>query len=131
MKNIKNFESLRSPISEQDNDYEPFELLVDMMEHLKQPIKDNFEKYGMEADFVEINDPTEFIVEYWPKAFDGRIPKKISYYIDEISNMITGKLGTNVDWEFSPNGNVQRIVFSLDEPINPKIYKAMKSLRYT
>lgn len=112
-----------------DQEEESKQLLVDMIENMKEDIIRHFRTRLMDADFLEIDSPTEFIVEYFPKSFDGRVPKRISYYLDDLAEILSEELGVKVDWDFSPNGNVQRIIFTLEKELDPKFIKVKQSIR--
>jgi len=127
MENIRPYNKFK--IFETQEEEDAKDRLVTMIEGLKEDIQRHFRTRLMDADFVEINDPTEFIVEYWPKSFDGRVPKRISYYLDDLAEIISEELGVKVDWDFSPNGNVQRVIFTLEKEIDPKFFKVKQSLK--
>lgn len=112
-----------------DQEEESKQLLVEMIENMKEDIIRHFRTRLMDADFLEIDSPTEFIVEYFPKSFDGRVPKRISYYLDDLAEILSEELGVKVDWDFSPNGNVQRIIFTLEKELDPKFIKVKQSIR--
>ena len=89
-----------------------------------------FSDVSMDADIVE--EPlseTEFIVECWPKSFDGAVSNRISYQIDDIAEEL-GKTFADkgITWRFSPGGGVSRIIFELSEPVNKKIANFMDLL---
>jgi hypothetical protein len=112
-----------------DPEEEATERLREMIEDIKEDIQRHFRTRLMDANFLEIDSPTEFIVEYFPKAYDGRIPKRISYYLDDLAETISEEIGVKVDWDFSPYGNVQRVVFTLEKEIDPKFFKVKQSLK--
>jgi len=127
MENIKIYESF---LSESGNpDEEKIELLTELLEILKPEIQKFMEDRSMEADFVEISDPEQFVMEYWSQEYSGRIPKKISYYLDDLAKMISENIGAKIDWSFSPNGNVQRIEFNLESDPDPKILSVLKRMK--
>lgn len=130
-KNLKTFESWNSKDDEIEN-------LQELLNYNMDYIRQLFDERTMESDFLKISEPEEFVVEYWPKSLDGAIPKRISYYIDEIAEKISERMKNKIDWRFSPNGNVQRIIFELDSPVNTehlelvrKFNKTKEKLRYT
>jgi hypothetical protein len=127
MENIRPYSKFK--IFETQEEEDAKDRLVTMIEGLKEDIQRHFRTRLMDADFVEINDPTEFIVEYFPKSFDGRVPKRISYYLDDLAEIISEELGVKVDWDFSPNGNVQRIIFTLEKEIDPKFFNVKQSIK--
>ena len=65
MRNIRAYESWDN--SEEEN----IEALSDVLSHYKETIIQFFEERQMEADFVDVSEPDEFIVEYWPKSFNS------------------------------------------------------------
>lgn len=125
MENIQSYKKFRIFEAE---DEEAKELLISMIDDMKENIIRHFRTRLMDADFL-IDSPTEFIVEYFPKSFDGRVPKRISYYLDDLAEILSEELGVKVDWDFSPNGNVQRVVFTLEKEIDPKFFKVKQALK--
>lgn len=132
MKNIKLYElwNLPSDSAKQEGE-EGIELLSRMIELSKKDIISHFNSRLMDVDFVDVDDPEKFVIEYWPKSFDGRIPQRISYYIDDIAEILSEEFGTKVDWQFSPNGNAQRIEFDLEKEIDPKYFSAKDRMRFS
>ena len=128
MKNIKLYELWGVEDSEKE---EGVEILSKMLDASKKDIISHFNSRLMDVDFVEVSDPEQFVIEYWPKSFDGRIPQRISYYIDDIAEIISEEFGTIVDWQFSPNGNVQRIEFSLEKEIDSKYFSAKDRMKFS
>ena len=132
MKNIKLYElwNLPSDSAKQEGE-EEIELLARMVELSKKDIISHFSSRLMDVDFVDVDDPQKFVIEYWPKSFDGRIPPRISYYIDDIAEILSEDFGTKIDWQFSPNGNVQRIEFDLEKEIDPKYFSAKDRMKFS
>lgn len=128
MKNIKLYELWGDEDSEKE---EGVEILSKMLDASKKDIISHFNSRLMDVDFVEVSDPEQFVIEYWPKSFDGRIPQRISYYIDDIAEIISEEFGTKVDWQFSPNGNAQRIEFDLEKEIDPKYFSAKDRMKFS
>jgi hypothetical protein len=128
MKNIKLYELWGDEDLEKE---EGIELLSKMVELSKKDIISHFNSRLMDVDFVDVDDPEKFVIEYWPKSFDGRIPQRISYYIDDIAEILSEEFGTKVDWQFSPNGNVQRIEFDLEKGIDPKYFSAKDRMKFS
>jgi hypothetical protein len=128
MKNIKLYELWGDEDLEKE---EGIELLSKMVELSKKDIISHFNSRLMDVDFVDVDDPEKFVIEYWPKSFDGRIPQRISYYIDDIAEILSEEFGTKVDWQFSPNGNVQRIEFDLEKEIDPKYFSAKDRMKFS
>jgi hypothetical protein len=102
-----------------------------MVELSKKDIISHFNSRLMDVDFVDVDDSQKFVIEYWPKSFDGRIPPRISYYIDDIAEILSEDFGTKIDWQFSPNGNVQRIEFDLEKEIDPKYFSAKDRMKFS
>jgi hypothetical protein len=126
MQNLKVYESFSRPNEQEE---ESRDLLIQAIEDLKSEIMERFSSAAMESDFVEISDPQEFVIEYFPESFDGRVPKRISYFLDDLVKFLSGELGTKVDWDFSPNGNVQRVEFTLESELDPRFIKAKQSAK--
>jgi hypothetical protein len=131
MRNIKLYElwNLPSDKAKQEGE-EGIELLSKMVEMSKKDIISHFNSRLMDVDFVDVDDPEKFVIEYWPKSFDGRIPQRISYYIDDIAEILSEEFGTKIDWQFSPNGNAQRIEFDLEKEIDPKYYSVKNRIKF-
>lgn len=130
MKNIDTYKLFE--LGSQDTEIDDqIDALSQVLEYLREPITEFFAERQMDADFVNVDEPDEFIIEYWPKSFNSAIPKKISYYIDELCEMLSKQMKTRVDWGFSPNGNAQRLIMTLDDPIDAEhlenIQKAIKT----
>jgi hypothetical protein len=121
MKNVKIYEEW------DDESEENLDLLRNYLENKK--FRGDFDKAfddrQMEADIVaEPLSDTEFIVECWPKTFDGAVPNRISYYIDDIAKILSGLFGVKeVTWRFEGGKGVSRIIFDLNEPINRNMIK--------
>ena len=130
MRNIKLYEIWLPSERAKHDEEEGIELLSKMLEMAKKNIISHFNSRLMDVDFVDVEDPQKFVIEYWPKSFDGRIPPRISYYIDDIAEILSEEFGTKVEWQFSPNGNVQRIEFDLEKEIDPKFFSVNQSLKF-
>ena len=132
MKNIKLYELWNLPSDKaKQEDEEGIELLSQMVEASKKDIISHFNSRLMDVDFVDVSDPKQFVIEYWPKSLDNRIPQRISYYIDDIAEILSEEFGTKIDWKFSPNGNVQRIEFDLENEIDPKYFSAKDRMKFS
>jgi hypothetical protein len=132
MRNIKIYELWNLPSDKaKQEDEEGIELLSKMLDDSKKDIISHFNSRLMDADFVEVSDPQQFVIEYWPKSYDGRIPQRISYYIDDIAEILSEEFGTKIDWQFSANGNVQRIEFNLEKEIDPKFSSVKNRLKFS
>lgn len=135
MRNIELYEiwlpSERSKHDEESSKEEGIELLSKMLEDSKKDIISHFNSRLMDVDFLDVSDPEQFVIEYWPKSYDGRIPQRISYYIDDIAEILSEEFGTKIDWQFSPNGNVQRIEFSLEKEIDPRYFSAKDRMKFS
>ena len=122
MKNINTYKLFE--LASQDAETEDqIDALTQVLAYLREPMFEFFNERQMDVDFVNLDEPDEFIIEYWPKSFNGAIPKRISYYIDELCEMLSKQMKTGVDWQFSPNGNAQRLIMTLDDPIDPEHLK--------
>ena len=132
MKNVKLYELWNLPSDKaKEEDENGIELLAQMVEMAKKDIISHFNSRLMEVDFVEVSDPQQFVLEYWPKSYDGRIPQRISYYIDDIAEILSEEFGTKIDWKFSPNGNAQRLEFDLEKEIDPKYLSAKDRMKFS
>lgn len=135
MKNVKLYEiwlpSEKAKHEEESEKEEGIELLSKMIELEKKDIISHFNSRLMDVDFVNVDDPQQFVLEYYPKSFDGRIPPRISYYIDDIAEILSEEFGTKIDWQFSPNGNAQRLEFNLEKGINPKYFRVKDRMKFS
>jgi hypothetical protein len=131
MRNIKIYElwNLPSDKSKQE-DEEGIELLSKMVESAKKDIISHFNSRLMNVDFVEVSDPQQFVIEFEPKSYDGRIPARISYYIDDIAEILSEEFGTKIDWQFSQNGNARRIEFDLENEIDPRYSRVKDAMKF-
>lgn len=127
MKNLSAYKKFA--IFENQDEEDEIELLRSALDLMKDHILKFLEERLLEVDFLEVSDPNEFVIEYWTKIFDGRIPKRISYYLDELSEDLSKKLKSKIDWDFSPNGNVQRIIFTVETSLDPKLIKALTTVK--
>ena len=132
MRNIKLYELWNLPSDKaKQEDEEGIELLSKMLEDSKKDIISHFNSRLMDVDFLDVSDPEQFVIEYWPKSYDGRIPQRISYYMDDIAEILSEEFGTKIDWQFSANGNAQRIEFNLEKEIDPKFYSAKNRVKFS
>ena len=131
MKNIKLYEIWLPSETAKHDEEEGIELLSKMLEMAKKDIISHFNSRLMDVDFVDVEDPQQFVLEYWPKSYDGRIPQRISYYIDDIAEVLSEEFGIKIDWKFSANGNVQRIEFDLENEIDPKYFSAKDRMKFS
>ena len=134
MRNIKIYEmwlpSERAKHEEENEKEEGIELLSKMVESAKKDIISHFNSRLMNVDFVEVSDPQQFVIEFEPKSYDGRIPARISYYMDDIAEILSEEFGTKIDWQFSQNGNAQRIEFDLEKEIDPRYSRFKDVMKY-
>ena len=119
MENLKGYK-----VFESDGE-DGVERLSTLIEYNRDAIIKFMDDRSMEADIVDVTEPDEFVVEYWPKSFNGSIPKKISYYIDDLCKMLSSDLKVGVDWGFSPNGDSKRLIFTLDNEIPVEYYTSI------
>ena len=122
--------SERAKHSEEEEKEEAVELLSKMIDSSKKDIISHFNSRLMDVDFVEVSDPQQFVLEFDPKSYDGRIPARISYYIDDIAEILSGEFGTKIDWQFSQNGNAQRIEFDLENEIDPRYSRVKDAMKF-
>lgn len=121
MKNIKIYENW------DEKSEENLDLLRDYLENKKfrADFDKAFDDSSMEADIVaEPLSDTEFIVECWPKSFDGAVSNRISYQIDEIAKILGSSFGIKeMTWRFEAGKGVSRIIFDMNEPVNKKMFR--------
>lgn len=132
MKNIDLYESF---IGREDDENDSEMALADFIQEIWPDMNKYLEDNGLESDYL-IADPETFIIEYWPKSMNGAIPARISYIVDGLKEKIEKEIQIGISWSFGPNGNAQRLIFTLDSEIEPdsitdKILKVKKALRFT
>ena len=132
MKNVDLYESF---IGREDDENDSEMALADFIQEIWPDMNKYLEDNGLESDYL-IADPETFIIEYWPKSMNGAIPARISYIVDGLKEKIEKEIQIGISWSFGPNGNAQRLIFTLDSEIEPdsitdKILKVKKALRFT
>ncbi len=131
MKNIDLYESF--PYRDDESETSE-EALSEFIQEIWEDIKNYLEDNSLESDYL-IADSESFIIEYWPKSMNGAIPARISYIIDALKEKIEDEIQIGISWSFGPNGNAQRLIFTLDSEIKPdsltdKILKVKKALKF-
>ena len=112
-------------------DYSQGEMLEKMLEGLRERIRQHLSSRSIELDDIECDqEGTEFSILYYSKAFDGAIPARISYYLEDLSEIISEEIGIELSWGFGPNGNCTLATFRLGSEIDPKYYKVKNTLKY-
>lgn len=132
MKNVDLYESF---IRREDDENDSEMALADFIQEIWPDVNKYLDDSGLESDYL-IADPETFIIEYWPKSMNGAIPARISYIVDGLKEKIEKEIQIGISWSFGPNGNAQRLIFTLDSEIEPdsitdKILKVKKALRFT
>ena len=121
MKNLRVYEKW------DDESEENLDLLRDYLKNKKFRVDFDkaFDDRQMEADIVaEPLSDTEFIVEWWSKSYNGVVPNRISYYIDEIAKILESSFGIKeMSWRFEQGKGVFRIIFDMNEPVNKKMFR--------
>lgn len=104
---LKAKHKLKEAVQDEDSRIE-LESLLD--EHWKE-IKALFEPYGLLAIDMEPNDTEDeqtFTIEYGSQSYDGGLPNKISYYLEEILVELQLLLGQKLAWEFTSTPYILR-----------------------
>ena len=132
MKNVDLYESF---VSRDDEENDPEMALSEFIGEIWPEINKYLDDNGLESDYL-IADPESFIIEYWPKTMNGAIPSRISYIIDALKEKLESEMQIGISWSFGPNGNAQRLIFTLDSEIEPdavtdKILRVKKALKFT
>ena len=122
--------NLRRKIFEADEESmtkgEVLEFLINEIKDSK--IIDFLDKKSLDVIDVEIDEEGEyFTINFESKDYGGRIPPKISYYIDELENSLQKELGVGLAWGFGNNGNCSRVTFFLEKDIDPD-YATVKTI---
>ena len=131
MKNVDLYESF---IRREDDENDSEMALADFIQEIWPDVNKYLDDNGLESDYL-IADPETFIIEYWPKSMNGAIPARISYIVDGLKEKIEKEIQIGISWSFGPNGNAQRLIFTLDSEIEPdsvtdKILKVKKALKF-
>jgi hypothetical protein len=111
------------------SDYDEKEELSNILEDIKPDISKFLEKKGLVLSELEVDDEETFSIQYDPSSFNGSIPNKISYYLEELSEYLSEEIGPKISWGFGPNGSATLVIFNLENPLEPKYVKAKKLLR--
>lgn len=132
MKNVDLYESF---IGREDDENDSEMALADFIQEIWPDVNKYLDDNGLESDYL-IADPETFIIEYWPKSMNGAIPARISYIVDGLKEKIEKEIQIGISWSFGPNGNAQRLIFTLDSEIEPdsvtdKILRVKKALKFT
>lgn len=122
--------NLKRKIFENDEDSmtkgEVLEFLINEIKGSK--IIGFLDKKSLDVVDVEIDEEGEyFTINFESKDYSGRIPPKISYYIDELENSLQKELGVGLAWGFGNNGNCNRVTFFLETDIDPD-YATVKTI---
>jgi hypothetical protein len=60
----------------------------------------------------------------------GRIPPRISYYMEELAKMISDELGCHVEFGFGKNGDCSTVYFTTAAKLDAKIARVRSALRF-
>lgn len=85
---------------------------------------------GMSLDEIECVEHDQFFIRYSPHG--ESIPPRISYYIDDLKELLGEMMGTDLSWSFGTGPGFQGVgtlIFTLDEEIDPKLIKAKRIMR--
>jgi hypothetical protein len=128
MKHVKLYEE---EFDQNDEGPDTFDLLVDLVESLTERIRQHLSSRSMNLESLECEDDETFVIEYNSKAFDGSLPNRISYYIEDLCDILSEELGVGLTWSFGPNHRCSIVTFNLEKPLDPKYIKAKNLLKYT
>lgn len=123
-------------IYEDFEDASPEEIQKEMLEEFITDRETNDFVYrflrgrGMNLDEMECVDFDQFFIRYSPMG--EFIPQRISYYIDDLKELLSEMIGTDVEWSFGAGfQGVGTLTFTLDGEIDPKFIKAKKIMKYS
>lgn len=116
--------------SEDDSEPDTFDLLCNLIESLKERIRQHLSSRSMDLESVECEDDETFVVEYGSKAYDGSLPNRLSYYIDDLCDILSEEMGVGLTWHFGPNHRCSIVTFNLERPLDPKYMKIKGILKY-
>jgi hypothetical protein len=128
MKHVKLYEE---EFDQNDEGPDTFDLLTDLIESLTERIRQHLSSRSMILESVECEDDETFVIEYGSNAYDGSLPNRISYYIEDLCDILSEELGVELTWSFGPNHRCSIVTFNLEKPLDPKYIKAKNLLKYT
>lgn len=132
MKNFKPYESFNfGSFHKKDEDEDDIakETLSDTLNDIKPEVSKFLKERSLFLEEIEVESGEEFSILYTSDNFDGSIPNRISYYMEDLSKYFSNETGTNVTWSFAKNHMVTTVLFKLDSPIDPKYSKGMGLIR--
>ena len=101
MKNLQIFELFTlGGGQEEDPAKEQEELLKGIVEDNKfqEEIKGHLRRRGLDVSDIEVDEPDTFYIDYESNLLSGEIPNRISMYLDDLAEIVTGEVGVDVDW---------------------------------
>ena len=134
MRNIKlyenDFENNSSEDSNDDQELDTYDVLLNLLETLKERIRQHLSSRSMELESMDCEDDETFVIEYGSKAYDGSLPNRLSYYIEDLCDILSEEMGTGLTWHFGPNHRCSIVTFNLDKPLDLKYMKAKNAIKY-
>jgi hypothetical protein len=134
MRNIKlyenDFENNPSEDSNDDQELDTYDALLNLLETLKERIRQHLSSRSMELESMDCEDDETFVIEYGSKAYDGSLPNRLSYYIEDLCDILSEEMGTELTWHFGPNHRCSIVTFNLDKPLDLKYMRAKNVIKY-
>lgn len=134
MRNIKlyenDFEKNHSEDSNDDQELDTYDVLLNLLETLKGRIIQHLSSRSMDLESLECADDETFVIEYGSKAYDGALPNRLSYYIEDLCDILSEEMGTELTWSFGPNHRCSIVTFNLARPLDLKYMRAKNAIKY-
>jgi hypothetical protein len=134
MRNIKlyenDFQNNSSQDSEDDQELDTYDVLLNLLETLKERIRQHLSSRSMELESMDCEDDETFVIEYGSKAYDGSLPNRLSYYIEDLCDILSEEMGTKLTWNFGPNHRCSIVTFNLARPLDLKYMRAKNAIKY-
>jgi len=130
MRHIKIYEDNSSFDSDGEPELDTFDMLSNLLDDLNERIRQHLSSRSMELESIECEDDETFVIEYGSKAYDGSLPNRLSYYIEDLCDILSEEMGTELTWHFGPNHRCSIVTFNLAKPLDLKYMRAKNAIKY-
>jgi hypothetical protein len=131
---IKKFEEFEINEESQNQDEESqVEILQMIMEDFDvKKVEEFLDKKGLYLNELTWDEEDgEWIkIFFGSNDYFGRIPPRISYYMEELAKMISDELGCHVEFGFGKNGDCSTVYFTTAAKLDAKIARVRSALRF-
>jgi hypothetical protein len=131
---IKKFEEFEINEESQNQDEESqVEILNTIMEDFDvKKVEDFLDKKGLFLNELMWDDEDgEWIkIFFGSNEYSGTIPPRISYYMEELAQMISQEIGCHVEFGFGRNGDCSTVYFYTAGKLDPRIARVKSALRF-